>query len=197
MSELGLAGDPASASARGEEHVDLAVDRSSGMHDPSARRRWGTRLRWVVAAAVIFAVGAATGWVAQERLHQHSKEIAEIQALDAARKYAVALTTIDAQAIDRTAATILDGSTGEFKDLYTKSRDRLRQVLLDHHAVARGRVVEAAVKSASADKVEVLLFIDQSISNRDFPKLQIDRSRVRMTLNNVGGRWLVSRVELP
>ncbi len=194
---MGLPEDAASIGARDEGHNGEAVDAWSRARDGSLRHGSAARVRRLATAALIVVLVVAAGYLTWDRFHEHQKEIAEAQALDAARKYAVALTTIDARAVDQTVAAILDGSTGEFKALYGKSRNQLRRLLVDNQAVGRGHVVEAAVKSASANKVEVLLFVDQSITNRALPKPQIDRSRLRMTLEKVGDRWLVSRVELP
>jgi Mce-associated membrane protein len=194
---MGLSRDPASPNVRDEEHIDQPVVNSAGGRGAAARRRRATRFRWLAATALVAALVGAAGYVGWQRLHQHQTEVAAAQALDAARKYAVTLTTIDSTAIDQTIADILDGSTGEFKDLYNKSGSQLRQLLIDNQAAARGRVVEAVVKSASTDKVEVVLFIDQSVTNQALPEPRIERSRIRMVMENVDDRWLVSRVELP
>jgi Mce-associated membrane protein len=44
--------------------------------------------------------------------------------------------------------------------------------------------------------VVVLLLVDQAVTNVAFPDPQIDRSRIRMTMEKVDGRWLASKVEL-
>ena len=59
-----------------------------------------------------------------------------------------------------------------------------------------GIVVDAAVKSATPTRVEVLLFVDQSITNAANPSPRIDRNRIDMTMDLVGGRWLASNVEI-
>ena len=159
--------------------------------------RWTKRaLPWVVAVAVgvVVAVAAWEGWLLYQ---QHQKDVAAEQALDAATKYAVVLTSIDTNSLDQNFTEVLDGSTGEFKDMYAKSSTQLRQLLVDNKAAAHGTVLDAAVKSATADKVEVLLFVDQSVSNLAVPDPRIDRSRVKMTMEKVDGRWLASKVELP
>ncbi|MGH3531175.1 MAG: Mce protein [Mycobacterium sp.] len=194
---MGPPRDSASAGARDEEHDDDPVAAPSGERRWSARRHRATRLRWITAAALVAVLVGAAGYVGGQRLHQHQKEVAGAQALEAARKYVVTLTNIDSNAIDQTIADILDGSTGEFRDLYNKSSGQLRQLLVDNRAAARGHVVEAVVKSAGTKKVEVVLFVDQSVTNLAYPEPRIDRSRVRMTMEKVDGRWLVSRVELP
>lgn len=63
----------------------------------------------------------------------------------------------------------LERSTGDFKQKYSESSTTLRQVMIENKAKATGVVVDSAVKSATPDKVEVLLFIDQAVSNVAIP----------------------------
>jgi Mce-associated membrane protein len=104
---------------------------------------------------------------------------------------------VDSGTLDRDFAAVLDGSTGEFHDMYTRSSGQLRQLLLDNKATGKGTVLDAAVKSATETKVEVLLFIDQTVTNTASADPRVDRSRVLMTMELVDGRWLASRVYLP
>jgi Mce-associated membrane protein len=119
------------------------------------------------------------------------------QAQQAAVSYAQILTSIDSTKVDENFNQVLDGATGEFKDMYSQSSMELRQLLIDNKASAHGLVMESAVQSASKDKVVVLLFVDQSVSNSSVPDPRIDRSRIKMTMEHVDGRWRASKVELP
>ncbi|RAU98231.1 Mce protein [Mycobacterium colombiense] len=153
-------------------------------------------VRWVAAGvlAILITGSGYEGWLL---FQHHQREVAAAQALTAAKKYILALTSVDTNAIDKNFTDVLDGSTGEFKDMYTKSSAQLRQTLIDNKAAAHGSVIEAAVQSATEDKVDVVLFVDQSVSNGAAPAPQLDRSRVRMTMEKVDGRWLASKVDLP
>ena len=119
------------------------------------------------------------------------------QAQQAAVAYAQILTSIDSNKVDENFDQVLDGATGEFKDMYSQSSVQLRQLLIDNKATAHGVVVESAIQSESKDKVVVLLFVDQSVSNTQAPDPRIDRSRIKMTMEYVDGRWRASKVELP
>ncbi len=107
------------------------------------------------------------------------------------------LTSVSPGELDSNFDAVLDGATGEFKEMYAQSSGELRQLLVDNNAQAEGVVVEAGVKSATTDRVEVLLFIDQTVTNSVVPEPRLDRSRVTMTLELVDGRWLASQVDLP
>ena len=158
------------------------------------------RLRWVTRGAAALAIAAALagvgygGWLMYQ---QHQDGVAARDAQHSAEKYAAVLTSIDTNAIDQNFADVLDGSTGEFKDMYSKSSTQLRQLLLDNKAAAHGTVLESAVQSVTPDRVVVLLFVDQSITNAQVPDPRVDRSRIKMTMDKVDGRWLASKVELP
>ncbi|MFC8530045.1 hypothetical protein [Nocardia sp. NPDC057227] len=128
---------------------------------------------------------------------ERKTDAAAAAALDAAKTYAVTLTSVDSNNLDAGFTAVLDGSTGEFRDMYTRSSGQLRQLLLENKATGKGTVLDAAVKSATETEVDVLLFIDQTVTNAASADPRIDRSRVEMTMQLVDGRWLASRVYLP
>ncbi len=179
---------------------DDAVDTESAGHDTQARdqppRRMRRRIVAILVGTIIVAsvgTSAFLGW----RLKQLDDTAAAGQAaLAVARDYAVTLTTIDAADIDKNYKQALDGATGEFKDDFSQASAQLRQVLIDNKAAGNGVVVDAAVKSASRNKVEVLLFVDQSITNALNPSPRIDRNRVHMTMEFIDNHWLASQVDI-
>lgn len=155
--------------------------------------------RWVLpavagAGAVLLASTGALGWQVWQQ-HQIAKASQEAQR--AAVSYAQILTSIDSNKVDENFKDVLDGATGEFKDMYSQSSVELRQLLVENKATAHGVVVDSAVQEASKNKAVVLLFVDQSVTNTKLPDPRIDRSRMKMTLEKVDGRWRASKVELP
>lgn len=169
--------------------------------DPPAKRWWaGTRARrtavllLVVVAVAAIAVAAVLGWKLQQR---NAVDAAADQAEQAARNYAVALTSVSSDNLDQNFADVLGGATGEFKDMYSQSSGQLRQLLVDNKATAEGTVIDSGIKSASTSKVVVLLFVDQTVTNTATPDPRIDRSRVVMTMEKIDGRWLAAQVDLP
>ena len=160
-------------------------------------RSWRRRLLLGLLALAFVAaltVSGVLGWrLWQDREVARAGEAAQAAAVE----YAQVLTSIDSAKVDENFDQVLDGATGEFKDMYSQSSVELRQLLIDNKAAAHGVVVESAVQSASKDKVVVLLFVDQSVSNTAVPDPRIDRSRIKMTMEFVDGRWRASKVELP
>lgn len=163
---------------------------------PSRRKRWIRYTLAAVAALVFVAALALSGYLGWQYKQQKDIENASRAALSAAQHFAATLTSIDTNSVDKNFHDVTDGSTGEFKDMYSQSASQLRQVLIDNKAMSKGTVIDSAVKSATKDKVEVALFVDQWITNNASPQPRLDRSRVAMTMQLVDGRWLASSVEL-
>jgi Mce-associated membrane protein len=163
----------------------------------SRRRSWiRTAIRWIAVLAFV-AVSAVAGYERWLLFQQREQEVAARQALDEAQKYAVTLTSTDPGAIDQNFADVLNGATGEFKDMYSRAGSRLRKLLIDNKVATHGSVVDSAVKSATKNKVEVLLFVRQSVSNSASPDPHADLTAVTITMEKVHGRWLASKVVLP
>lgn len=160
------------------------------------KRPWKRYLRRSVLPLLLVASLAVSGFLGWRQWQEHQVKLAGEQARHAAIAYAQVLTSIDSNKVDENFRQVLDGATGEFKDMYTQSSVKLRQLLIDNKATAHGVVVDSAIQSESTDKVVVLLFIDQSVTNTAAPDPRIDRSRIKMTMEKVDGRWRASKVQL-
>ncbi|BBY80324.1 hypothetical protein H7I53_21280 [Mycolicibacterium pulveris] len=148
-------------------------------------------------AALLVASLATSAVLAVKLSERQAIDNAGQQALAAAQQYAIILTTVDGAKLDENFAAVLDGATGEFKEMYSESSNQLKQVLIDNEARADGKVIAAGIKSATKDKVEVMLFLDQAVSNKLNPEPRLDRNRIIITMDKVDGRWLASDVVLP
>ena len=192
-------------SAESDVAVASAVGGADGddeVPDPQTEEE-RTHRSWVrfglggVAAGVLAAALGFSGFFGWSLWQERQVEIAGHQAQHAAIAYAHTLTSIDSNNVDENFKQVLDGATGEFKDMYTRSSVQLRQLLIDNKATAGSTVVDSAIQSRSKNKVVVLLMVDQTVTNADHPDPRVDRSRMKMTLEKVDGRWLASKVELP
>ena len=173
------------------------VEAETETEDTDKDRRWSRRLRIGAVVVIFVATLATSGYLGWQLWQDKQIEQASQQAQQAAVTYAQILTSIDSNKVDENFAQVLDGSTGEFKDMYSQSSVQLRQLLIDNKATAHGVVLDSAVQSASKDMVVVLLFVDQSVSNTSVPDPRVDRSRIKMTMENIDDRWRASKVELP
>ena len=187
-------GSDVAESATGSDVAESAT--GSDKATDAGRPPWRRRAAIGAVALLIFAGFATSGVLGWQLWQQRQVADAAAAARNAAVDYAQVLTSIDSANVDENFNQVLAGATGEFKDMYSQSSAELRQLLIDNKATAHGIVTESAVESAAKNEVVVLLFVDQSVSNTAVPDPRIDRSRIKMTMQDVDGRWLASKVEL-
>jgi Mce-associated membrane protein len=188
-----ISGDEVTTEAVVAEDEILVDDDTVVVSETTARS--GFLVPALIGALIAALAGA--GFFGWKFWQQHQLDQAREAAQRAAVSYAQVLTSVDSNNVDENFRQVLDGATGEFKDMYSKSSVELRQLLIENKATAHGVVVDSAVQSASRDKAVVLLFVDQSVANTKLPDPRIDRSRMKMTLEMVDGSWRASKIELP
>lgn len=186
------AGTPAAESGE-PEGVSSSIRRRLRVLRRPSRRAAATACGGALLVVAVVAT-ALMGWQLRK---QREVDEAGQQALAVAQQYAIVLTSVDAGNLDQNFSAVLNGATGEFKDMYSQSSSQLRQVLIDSKARAQGKVIAAGIKSATTHKVEVMVFLDQSVTNSLNPQPRLDRNRIILTMEKVGGRWLASKVDLP
>lgn len=174
-------------------------DATTGFEPQNDRvpRSWKRHVRIGLVIAVFAGAFGVTGGLGWQLWDNHAVTQAGQAAKHAAIDYAQVLTSIDSDAVDQNFDAVLNGATGDFKDMYTKSSMQLRQLLIDNKAAAHGVVIDSAIQSHNKNQAVLLVMIDQTITNTARPDPRVDRSRMKMTMEKVDGRWLASKVELP
>lgn len=117
-------------------------------------------------------------------------------ALSAALAYAVQLTTYDYVGLDRELAALLQNATDSFRTEYTKATQSLRESIQRNQANASGKVLDAGVESFDGTHATILMFVDQTVTNASSKTPRVDRTRMRMSLVQQDGRWLISSLDL-
>ncbi|MEU4312109.1 hypothetical protein [Nocardia sp. NPDC024068] len=189
-------GEPAADAALPDADTEMtAAEVDSAGPGRSGRRLRNRLLSGAVVVALVLTSGlsAILGW---QWLDRRAIDGAAQAALAAAQQYAVTLTSIDAARIDADFAAIDAGATGEFKKMYAESAQNLRPLLVEARSVSKGRVTAASIRSASRDRVVIMLFVDAEVGNTTTAVPRIDRNRIIMTMYEVDGRWLAGEVEL-
>ncbi|MBB4854176.1 Mce-associated membrane protein [Mycobacteroides chelonae] len=186
--------EPEDSADADDDDDDISLEPDD--EEKSPKHMQGRHWALTAAAVVVIAIAAGTAVIGRLYEEQRTEERSSREALAAAQEFANVMINVDSTKLDESSSNTLDRSTGDFKKKYSESSTTLRQVMIENKAKATGVVVDSAVKSATADKVEVLLFIDQAVSNVAIPDARMDRSRVQITMEKVDGRWLASDVEL-
>ncbi|WP_155941521.1 MULTISPECIES: DUF3329 domain-containing protein [unclassified Mycobacteroides] len=178
--------------------VKSTAEEAPGLDDSEDASERPTWVRYAVAgaiAAVLVGALVVSGIFGWKVWRVHQVDVAGEQAQAVAVPYTEILTSIDTNSMDDNFRQILNGSTGELKQEFTKASVQLRQLLVDNKAAAHGKVVNSAIVSKTPNKVVLLLMVDQSITNTQLPDPRIDRSRMRITMEKIDGRWLASKLE--
>ena len=160
-----------------------------------ARRRWRRALLPALLAALVLSLASA---VVQTVRLRHQDELAQArqQAVAAASNYAVDITTYDFSHLDAQFKKVQDESTGSFRSQYTDASAGLRDLIAKFKATATGKVLETAVESSDTSHAQILLFVDQTVSNTNSATPRVDRSRMKMGLEKHNGKWLISSLDL-
>jgi Mce-associated membrane protein len=119
-------------------------------------------------------------------------DAARSQSVSAARDSAVAVLTFRFDTVDRDVAATRERLTGKFLTTYTQQTqdERIPSAKL-HQEIATANVSGAAPESVTPNRAVVLVFVDQIVKIGDSPPVASEYD-VRVTLDKVGERWLVS-----
>ena len=122
----------------------------------------------------------------------HAAQLAAVDARQAAIDSTIAMLSYRPDTVDRDLGAAADRLTGAFKDSYTNLvHDVVIPGSKQQQISALATVPAAATVSVSGNRAVVLVFADQTITiGHDTPSNTA--SRVRVTLDNVGGRWLIA-----
>ncbi|RZT28206.1 hypothetical protein EV649_1983 [Kribbella sp. VKM Ac-2569] len=117
------------------------------------------------------------------------------EVLAAARANVGVLFSYDYRKLDDYASAAQKVTTETFGAEFAKTVAAIRPQQLSQQAVAKAEVKDAAVKDATAATAHVLLFVDTTTTTKGASAPSIQRTRVQLTLQSVGGHWLIDGVE--
>jgi Mce-associated membrane protein len=119
-------------------------------------------------------------------------DVARSESVAAARDSTAAVLTFRYDTVDHDVAATRGRLTGRFLDTYTHhAQQELIPNAKQHRVVANARVPAAAPESAAPNHAVVLLFVNQTVKIGDASPTDTE-SDVRVTLDKIGGRWLIS-----
>jgi Mce-associated membrane protein len=181
-----------------EESEAADVDEASD-DEPETRRRpiaWSRVLAYGVLPALALVLALAAGYFRWVVASADELALARTESVRVASEDAAALLSYKADSADRDLNNAArDRLTGDFKDAYI---NLIRQVVIpgakEKHISAVAKVNAAASVSASANHAVVLLYVDQTVTIGDGAPTDT-QPVVRVALDKVNGRWLVSHFD--
>jgi Mce-associated membrane protein len=181
-----------------EESEAAEVDEASD-DEPETRRRpiaWSRVLAYGVLPALALVLALAAGYFRWVIASADELALARTESVRVASEDAAALLSYKADSADKDLNNAArDRLTGDFKDAYI---NLIRQVVIpgakEKHISAVAKVNAAASVSASANHAVVLLYVDQTVTIGDGAPTDT-QPVVRVALDKVNGRWLVSHFD--
>lgn len=158
------------------------------------------RLRIVafgVLPAVVVALGAGAGVLGWQESSQREVQAARVESVAIARDSTVAMLSYRAETVEQDLRSARDRLTGTFLNSFT---DLIDTVVIpgakEKQISSTARVSAVASVSATAKRAVALVFVDQIVTiganAPDSGNPTGTASSVRVTLDKVGDRWLVS-----
>jgi Mce-associated membrane protein len=143
--------------------------------------------------ALLLAVGA--GCLEWTGSTAHNAEQARIESVRAATDTAIAMLTYRPDTVEKDLGAAQDRMTGQFKNSYDAlTRDVVIPRAKQRQISAVANVPVAAPVSASVNHAVVLLFVNQTVIVGTEPATNT-ASSVRVTLDKIAGRWLISQYD--
>jgi Mce-associated membrane protein len=153
---------------------------------------WPRVLVYGLLPGLALLLAMAAGFLKWQDSSIRNADFARSQSVVAARDSAVALLSFRSDTIETEVEAARERLTGDFRNTYVQVT---REVLVPHakerHVSATASVPAAASVSATENHAVVLLFVDQMVKIGDSPPADASSS-VRVTLDKIGDRWLVS-----
>ncbi|WP_280233887.1 serine/threonine-protein kinase [Nocardia cyriacigeorgica] len=150
-----------------------------------------------VAVAVAMRNSAAAEQQAQKQESDRQRaEDARAAAQQAGCDFAAALTTYDYRDLDSYKKAVDTGSTGAFKAEFDSTYPNLEELMVQSGATSRGSDFQCFHKTGDENRAEITVLANQTVSKTGDPAPQARQYSFAMTMEQVDGRWLCSKVEI-
>jgi Mce-associated membrane protein len=159
---------------------------------PKSGREWSRTITFIILPMVALTLAVVAGFLKWEDGSLRASQVARVQSLQAAKDTTVALLSYQPDTAEKQLGAAEQLLTGSFKNDF---HDLITKVVIPGSKQQRistvATVPAAASVSASADGAVVLLYVNQSTMIGSTPPTDL-QSTVRVTLDKVDGRWLIS-----
>jgi Mce-associated membrane protein len=153
---------------------------------------WSRVLIYGLLPALALLLAIAAGLLKWKDASVRNTDLARTESVTAARDSTIALLSFRFDTVDRDVAAARQRLTGKFRDAYTqRTQEELIPNAKEQRVSATAVVPGVASESATHNHAVVLVFVDQTIKIGDSAPADAVSS-VRVTLDKIGERWLVS-----
>lgn len=194
---------PADDDTAGGDTADEATEVESDDADhpeaePDAPKRgiqWSRMVAFVLLPALALVLALGAGYLKWRDNSVRSADLAASTSVQAARDITIALLSYAPDTVEQQLGDARELLTGEFRDSYTAlTNDVVIPGAQQRQISAVASVPAAASVSASPTEAVVLVFVNQTVSVGQDPPTDT-ASSVRVTLDKVDNRWLISQFD--
>lgn len=159
---------------------------------PKRRSTWTRVVAFAVLPAIALGLALGAGYLKWRDNTVRDGEIAAVSSVQAAKDSTIALLSYTPDKVDQQLGEARNLLTGDFRDSYTSlTNDVVIPGAKQKQISAVATVPAAASVSATPQEAVVLVFVNQTVTvGADAPT--DTNSSVRVTLEKVGDRWLIS-----
>lgn len=131
----------------------------------------------------------------------NSMNALQSSAFRAAKTYGVYLSSYDYKNLNGPTspwAEVEGHATAKFRADFISTSANLAKLLSQYNATATGTVISVGISSISSSTADVLLFIDQTVTNTiQKPSSVTQPLRVELTMRRQNGEWLIDALQVP
>lgn len=172
------------------------ADEPAAAARPGGRRsRLAKVLAFGVLPVLVLVLVSAAGWLTYLGIATSTIDTARAEAVQTAKDSTAALLTYQPDTVEQQLTDARNLLTGEFKDSYTgMTTDMVIPGAKQQRISAVATVPRAAAVSVDPKRAVVLVFVNQTVSvGEEAPSQSL--SSVRVTLEKLEGKWLISKFE--
>jgi Mce-associated membrane protein len=192
--------DETAGTELGEEKADELAENTDTPTEaepdqPKRRIGWSRVLALGVLPTLALLLALGAGFLKWQDNSVRDSQIARVQSVQAARDSTIALLSYKPDTVEQQLTAARDLLTGEFRGSYTSlTNDVVIPGAKQKRISAVATIPAAASVSAEPNHAVVLVFVNQTvIVGQDAPT--DTASSVRVTLDKVGDRWLISKFD--
>jgi Mce-associated membrane protein len=180
-----------------DEPTDTADETSESAEPakPERRIQWARVFAFGVLPAVALLLALAAGYLKWMDNSVRNSDIARDESVQAAKDSTTALLSYKPDTVEQQLGAARDLLTGDFRDSYTSlTNDVVIPGAKQKQIAAVATVPAVASVSANPNHAVVLVFVNQTVTvGQDAPT--DTASSVRVTLDKIGDRWLISKFD--
>jgi Mce-associated membrane protein len=167
---------------------------SDGVSRAKTKRRisWSQLLAYWILPGLALLLAVAAGFLKWQDSSVRDSEVARIESVAAAKDATITLLSYKPDSVEKDLGAAGERLTGTFKEAYTQlTHDVVIPGAKQKHISAVATVPAAASVSATPNHAVALVFVNQTAAvGTDAPTETA--SSVRVTLDKIDGRWLMS-----